>query len=351
MEKDNHVDMEHKYNSNIYFLAYEATKRFLALNFKEERVNGIENIKELNDNSVLIYVSSHKSHFDYMIIPYHLRKEGIKIPAITAGDNLFIGPLGWILRRLKAIKLERGNGESLNHFLDYIKNKLVPKKEPLLIFPEYTRGKNREIKTGRSYTGTLNKFAPNFLSPLVASLEKNPEIFIIPTSVSYSRIPEDALFSKLGRIKSRNKFLFKDIPHIFMQCFARKGTYQLNFGEPIQLRKEFNLKSIFGIRKKTGRLYAVFPSSLFAHAVSKIGNNKIPYDRLEDTIKKTYSQLDRNGAIFSDDCNSFEQIMKGAVETFNSWNRNIVLFGAEGVSIKKPEIITYYSNTIEHLLS
>jgi len=325
------------------------------MNFKDAKVQGLDALEELDKDSALVYVSSHKSHFDYWIIPFHLCQRNLKVPAIASGDNLFISVIGWYFRKLKAIKLKRGaDAEDLRQFFNYIKEVLIPEKEPLLFFPEYSRGKNRKIKTGRSYDGKLHNFAPNFLNPLIEAKKCNnhAQIYVVPTAVSYSRVPEDTSFPYLGRSKSRNKFIFKDLPHIFAQLlFNSRASYQLNFGEPIPIEKDSGLTLTSRIRKEIGKLYTVFPSALLAQAIMQTGKSDVSYAELEDAINTVHSKLTENGATFSDTCSDMDRLLHDAKESLRSSDRRIVLFNQNGVSVRKPEIVEYYANTIKHLVA
>src|SRR5262247_4571149 len=42
----------------------------------------------------IVYASNHRSHIDYLVEPLVLDDNGIRPPLITAGINLFGGPLG-----------------------------------------------------------------------------------------------------------------------------------------------------------------------------------------------------------------------------------------------------------------
>ncbi len=51
-------------------------------------VFGIEHVKQLAETATLVYVPSHRSHVDYLLLSYLLYDHGLMIPHIAAGDNL-----------------------------------------------------------------------------------------------------------------------------------------------------------------------------------------------------------------------------------------------------------------------
>ena len=345
MRKDEYRGIRHKYNPFVYSLVYHAAKAFFTLNFKDIKIHGLENLKGLDDFPV-IYPPPHKSHLDYFIIPALLYKEGFKTPVLIAGDNLFVPLIGWIYRRLKAAEFKRKAGkEEFDRSINYI-NKLLENKEHILFFPEFKKDEKGNIKTGRSYTGEFNEF-----SPLLVKFMKEGN-YLMPIAVSYSKIPEDNSFHRLGTNKSRNKFVFQDIPYIITQPLTNKrGEYQINFGEPILIEKNPRRKSLLKeIHKRVGDLYTVFPSSLFAQAIRQIGHNDISYTVLEEKIYEIQNKLKENGAIISDSCDNINNILDGAKNVFHHCKRNFVTFERNKVVVKNFPIVKYYSSTIERLV-
>ena len=51
-------------------------------------VKGLDALRALNETHTLVYVPTHRSHIDYLVLSYSLYVNGMMLPHIAAGDNL-----------------------------------------------------------------------------------------------------------------------------------------------------------------------------------------------------------------------------------------------------------------------
>lgn len=70
-------------------------------------IRGLATLAEVNDTHTLVYVPSHRSHVDYLVLSYSLFKAGIMLPHIAAGDNLNLPFVGRLLRQGGAFFMRR----------------------------------------------------------------------------------------------------------------------------------------------------------------------------------------------------------------------------------------------------
>jgi glycerol-3-phosphate O-acyltransferase len=70
-------------------------------------IRGLGALAEVNDTHTLVYVPSHRSHIDYLVLSYSLFKAGIMLPHIAAGDNLNLPIVGRLLRQGGAFFMRR----------------------------------------------------------------------------------------------------------------------------------------------------------------------------------------------------------------------------------------------------
>ncbi len=70
-------------------------------------VQGLEHLASTNDTHTLVYVPSHRSHIDYLVLSYSLFKAGVMPPNIAAGDNLNLPLVGPLLRQGGAFFMRR----------------------------------------------------------------------------------------------------------------------------------------------------------------------------------------------------------------------------------------------------
>ncbi len=65
----------------------------------------------------LVFLPSHKSHIDYLVVSYVLYRFGIALPHIAAGDNLHMPIIGWLLKHSGAFFIRRKWGDDLLYVL------------------------------------------------------------------------------------------------------------------------------------------------------------------------------------------------------------------------------------------
>eukprot|EP00803_Ostreobium_quekettii_P005386 evm.model.scf_472.5 EVM.evm.TU.scf_472.5 scf_472:42381-46122(+) len=151
----------------------------------------VERARALQESHTLVWVPTHKTHADYMIVSYVLFSMGLTCPHIAAGDNLNLPYLGLFLRRLGAFFLRRtirGSPDS-----DIYKGVLAGYVEALL-----TNGHPIEffIEGGRTRDGHINKPKLGILGYVLAafldaSLPKNGNVAIIPVDIACDRVLEE----------------------------------------------------------------------------------------------------------------------------------------------------------------
>ncbi|MCB9638440.1 MAG: 1-acyl-sn-glycerol-3-phosphate acyltransferase [Myxococcales bacterium] len=193
--------------------------------------HGIEQLREAALKGPIVLLPSHKSHVDYLIMSQVFYNYDLKIPHITAGDNLLIPIVGWIFRKSGAFFIRRSFGD------DEVYKAVFSEYVSLLL----RDGNNVEffIEGGRSRTGKLRQPKMGVLSIVVDSVLENrvPDVYLSPTSIGYDKIIEGESYSNelLGAKKERESIggLLK----------ARKllklnfGHVNIHFAKPISLRR------------------------------------------------------------------------------------------------------------------
>jgi glycerol-3-phosphate O-acyltransferase len=69
--------------------------------------SGLAMVREWARKAPLIFVPSHKSHIDYLILNYMLYKHHMHVPRIAAGKNLAFWPMGHIFKKAGAFFIRR----------------------------------------------------------------------------------------------------------------------------------------------------------------------------------------------------------------------------------------------------
>ena len=149
---------------------------------------GLERVRAAGRRGTLVYLPSHKSHVDYLVLSYVLNRHDLQPPLIAAGENLSFWPLGPILRRGGAYFIKRSfRGDKLYAALvDAYVRKLLVEGFPVELF----------VEGGRSRTGKL--LAPKYgiLSMIVdAALKlRLKTISFVPVSIGYERVIEEGSY-------------------------------------------------------------------------------------------------------------------------------------------------------------
>ncbi len=208
---------------------------FLLSNFWNKLYDGIamhhfDNLRAIAPGYEVIYVPSHRSHADYVLLSFQLYSSGVVVPHIAAGVNLNLPVLGSFLRRGGAFFLRRsfkGNALYSVIFKEYMAQ-LLDRGVPIEYFIEGTR----------SRTGRL--LAPRFglLSMTVRAYLRAPRrpVLFQPVYIGYEKLMEGRAY--IGELSGQKKEkeswwgLLRGARKALRQHY---GRVTLNFGEPIEL--------------------------------------------------------------------------------------------------------------------
>lgn len=70
-------------------------------------LNGLDNARAQLGGATPVYLSTHRSHLDYLLLSWALYRAGLAVPLIAAGVNLNLPVVGAILRRGGAFFIRR----------------------------------------------------------------------------------------------------------------------------------------------------------------------------------------------------------------------------------------------------
>lgn len=211
----------------FYVLKWLFSKVFDGIDLEE---SAFAALKKVNAEGSLIYVSCHKSHFDYLLIGYLSFINQMAVPYMAAGKNLSFWPIGPILRNGGAFFLRRsfkGLGLYTHVFAAYVK---ALAREKVNI--------NFYIEGGRSRTGKLMPPRVGMLAFLLQAVEEGAveDLTFIPTFIGYDQIPEERSYLRelAGRDKQAESFLSViRAREILNRSF---GKVYVRFHEPISFR-------------------------------------------------------------------------------------------------------------------
>jgi glycerol-3-phosphate O-acyltransferase len=198
--------------------------------FKGIDVRGLERVRALAQTHEIIYLPSHRSHADYLLMSYILYHSGLVPPHIAAGINLNFWPVGGLLRRCGAFYLRRsfaGDKVYTAVFRAYVDG-LVQRGYPIEFFPE----------GGRSRTGRLLSPKAGLLGMVVESSlrQQARPVAVVPVFIGYDRAWEVASYFKELRGGGKQKESAEGLLKAGKILGKSYGKAYVNFAEPINLQ-------------------------------------------------------------------------------------------------------------------
>jgi glycerol-3-phosphate O-acyltransferase len=288
-------------------------------------------------------------------------------PRTIAGDNLLKGIMGRLVKRLAGIDMMRlgavpmKRGSLVSHDLFEICARikaLLQDDQAILAFPEMeiaSNGKKTTIKTGRAYLGRIRKFGSAVFSPAINISKQGRKVYIVPMSVSYDFVAEDGYFPKLAKADRMKKsehglvsflgklyYLFLELHFFYNMYCLGNGNIYIDMGQPILVKPNASKKDLAQrAQEEAARCYRVTMPALVCYAISKGATSR-------DGLQKS---VDKYAAMLKDMNVNFHPVL-GLNESIDialqSLAERKIMSNHDAISVKKPDIIRYYANTIAH---
>jgi len=317
--------------------------------------------------SSIVYASLHKSHFDYIAVCLKFFLEGLPYPRTIAGTNLLTGIIGRLVKHLTkidmmkwgAVPMERTSSISRNLFDICSRMEVFLRSDkPILAFPEMeiiSDGEIKSIKTGRAYSGKIRKFASSLFRPAINVSKEGKKVYILPIAVSYDFVAEDSYFGWLAKAdklrRSENGltsfggklyYVFLELHFFHKMYLLGRGNIYIDTGQPIPVEPKASKKEL-ALRAQEGaaRCYRVTMPALVCYAISKGASQR---GELDSSLEKYIRLLNEKGANFHPPL-ALNQSTDEALEELAQ--RKVISY-RNGISVRKLEIINYYTNTIAH---
>ncbi len=192
-------------------------------------VRHIDEVARAAVEAEVVYVPSHRSHIDYMLLAYVVYRHGLAPPHTAAGANLNLPVIGPMLRRGGAFFLRRSfKGDALYGavFRSYFEL-ILARGFPVEYFVEGTRSRTGRLLKPK--LGLLTMTVQSFLA------EHERPLVLVPVYFGYEKLIEGQTF--IGELRGRRKKQ-ESLGGFFRSLAALKqkfGRVQVNFGRPIPL--------------------------------------------------------------------------------------------------------------------
>jgi glycerol-3-phosphate O-acyltransferase len=191
--------------------------------------HNIDVVTRIAPNRGIVYVPTHRSHIDYLLLSYLLHQQGLTPPHIAAGANLNLPLVGALLRRAGAFFLRRSfKGEPLyaTVFNEYL-HLMLTRGFPLEYFIEGGRSRNGRTLTPKA--GILGMTVRSFIR------EHNRPLVFVPVYIGYEKIIEGRSYLRELAGKPKQKESLWGMLKVARQIKRVFGKVYVNFGEPLVL--------------------------------------------------------------------------------------------------------------------
>lgn len=188
-------------------------------------------VERLSREHQVVYVPSHQSHMDYLVLSYVLFNRGLAPPHVAAGINLNIPIAGPWLRRCGAFFLRRSfkgdvlYGAVFEAYMGHLANSSTA--------VEYF------IEGGRSRTGRKLKAKPGLLAMSVRGYLRNRKrsVVFLPVNFAYEKLVEGETYVNELSGKPKKSESVMGLLRSFKALKDNFGQVHVNFGSPIYLDK------------------------------------------------------------------------------------------------------------------
>ena len=318
----------------------------------------LSRLREWARKGPVIFVPSHKSHIDYLVLNYILFEYYIHLPRIAAGQNLAFWPMGHIFRKCGAFFIRR----------TFSGARLYAKVFSAYVYSLLEEGYSIQfyIEGGRSRSGKLVLPKTGLLSILLDGYKSGVcrDLVFVPVSIVYDRVPEEKsyILEQEGVPKERESFKqFLKTRHFLKKKY---GKIYIRVAQPFSFRqylgdadgKEINIEHRLALDlvDSINRVTLVTPLSLVACALLTKHRRGFRYGELAITVKELVSYLQRKNAPTATSLNDLENTLRETINLLISWKmlEEIKEAGSKesyySLDEEKKRELEYYKNSIVH---
>ncbi len=325
----------------------------------EVDTSSLATVREWARKGPLIYVPSHKSHIDYLILNHVLHANHMHVPRIAAGSNLTFWPAGYIFRKCGAFFIRRSFNQPrlyVEVFSRYIKA-LLQEGHPIEFF----------IEGGRSRNGKLVLPKTGFVSILLHARKEGfcKDLVFVPASIVYDRILEEKSYIKEIGGGSKERESLKHIIGARRFLKRKYGKVYMRFSQPISLNDflahsgpsmaETARKFAFQIAKDINEVTMVTPLSLVAAAILAKHRRGFLHSELYETAKTLLQTLKHSGVSLAASLTDLPMAVQETLSLLVNWKIVEILEDVDleeetfyFVEEEKKLELEYYKNSIVH---
>ncbi|XP_065919777.1 glycerol-3-phosphate acyltransferase 1, mitochondrial-like isoform X2 [Dysidea avara] len=217
---------------------------FKGLHYDQGQLEMLRKVStECNKNGYpVVFLPTHKSHLDYIILSFLLVNLEVKVPHIAAGDNLNITGFAWLQRHLGGFFIKRK--------LDTAARKDVLYRKVLHEYLEQLLKKGQYVEFfvegSRTRTGKPSIPKGGLVSVLVDTVMEGVvnDIYIVPVNISYDKILEGNFHHELMGGAKKMETLWRAISGMWRMLTTKLGHIRVDFAQPFSLQEYLQTCSI-----------------------------------------------------------------------------------------------------------
>ncbi len=228
----------------------------------------INRMREKSTQAPLILIPCHKSHLDYLLLPYVMYRNNMPCPHIAAGKNLSFWPLGPLFRGGGAFFIRRTfkGAELYRKIFGAYLEKLLYEGFNLKIF----------IEGGRSRTGKLLSPRPGGLGMIIKAYLNGAcdNLYFVPVFVGYDRVLEEDAYLKEIEGGKKSPETLKGLINTRKFLKKKYGKVYIKFDDPLSLKEYLKEKNI-DLTRATDDEYMQFVKQFAYKLINSINKNAI----------------------------------------------------------------------------
>jgi glycerol-3-phosphate O-acyltransferase len=206
------------------------------------RVQGdVERLRHLQNEGSLVFVPTHSSNLDSIVLAQALEISGLSPVIYGAGKNLFTNPIiSFFMHNLGAYRVDRRIRVGLyKHILKLYSQVMIERGYHSLFFPAGTRSRSGMIER-RLKLGLLGSAVEAFTTNQVRRVDR--PVWFVPTTINYSLVLEaETLIKDWLMEEGQARYIIEDDEFsqidrwvaFFRKMVGTRGACIIRFGDPI----------------------------------------------------------------------------------------------------------------------
>ena len=314
----------------------------------------------------VVFLPSHKSNLDHLVLQYVLHENGHPPNHTAGGINMNFFPVGPLVRRAGVFFIRRSFKDNptykfvLRHYIDY----LVEKRFSLEWY----------LEGGRSRSGKLLPPRFGMLAYVVDAWRRgrSEDVVMIPVSIAYDQIQDVGEYVAEQRGGGKESESLRWFVKVVRRLGRRYGGIHIRFGEPLSLREWYReqqgipaagaepdeqdlalQKLAFELSVRINNATPITPTSLVTMALLGVGDRAVTVEEACAALRNLADYVRRRGLPVTEvvDLTSPEEVGRVLDHLVENGVATVFTEGPEAVYAIRPEeslTAAYYRNTVIH---